>query len=46
MSSIQVRAMPGAPISGITATGAPSRGKTTNQGRVGLAQNCESKPVK
>ena len=46
ISSTQVRAMPGAPISGITATGAPARGRTTNQGRVGLAQNCESKPVK
>ena len=46
MSLTQVRAISGAPISGMTAMGSPSSGITTNQGRVGLSQNCESKPVK
>jgi hypothetical protein len=45
MSRTQVTAMPGAPISGTIAIGPPSRGSTTNQGRVGLSQNCVSNPV-
>jgi hypothetical protein len=46
MSSTQVSAMPGWPISGITAITAPSRGTTMNHGRVGLSQNWVLKPVK
>ena len=46
MSLSQVSAISGAPISGMTAIGAPSSGTMMNQGRVGLSQNCESKPVK
>ena len=45
MSVTQVRAISAAPISGITAIGTPSSGTSTNQGRVGLSQNWESKPV-
>ena len=45
-SSTQVLNMPATPISGITAMGLPSRGTTKNQGRVGLSQNCVSKPLK
>ena len=46
MSSSQVLAISGPPISGMTAIGVPSAGTTTNHGRVGLSQNWLSKPVK
>jgi hypothetical protein len=46
ISDTQVFAIPATPISGMTATGAASRGITTNQGRVGLSQNWVSKPLK
>jgi hypothetical protein len=41
-----VRAISGAPISGITATGLPDAGTSRNQGRVGLCQNWVRKPLK
>ena len=46
ISVTQVSAMPGTPMSGITAVGAPSAGTTKNHGRVGLSQNWVSKPLK
>ena len=41
-----VSAMTGAPMAGMTATGLPLAGRTTNQGRVGLSQKLVKKPVK
>ena len=33
------------PMAGTTATGSPTAGSTTNQGRVGLSQNLVANPV-
>ena len=46
ISRTQVRRIRAAPISGITTIGAPSAGRTRNQGRVGLCQNRVRNPVK
>jgi len=45
MSSIQVRRMRSAPMAGMTATGSPAAGTTTNHGSAGLSQNRVRNPV-
>ena len=45
-SFTQVLSTAGAPSSGMTAIGSPFRGAIRNQGRVGLSQNCMSRPEK